>query len=621
MVSGVACEILWQNEQILNVRKERYLVQISENDAILEWHQDRSLVTVFHVHACETSAITEDWVQQKLAHYSSTDDVFQPAFLQGVIFCGAAEDELQITETARSLLAEQGMEWHRCLSQTAMSSHIYAGPYALLNGRLREVWRLYKDGNGAFFSTVKARGDGFVAQNLYTEGEECCLNVAVPSRLKVHRTPELPMAGIRVAVKDNLDVKGVKTSLSSRPYFETYGPRSKTAPCIQKLVNAGAIIVGKTKMTSFATWEEPTESIDYPAPWNPRADGYLSAGGSSNGSGAAIAAYDWLDIAIGSDTTGSVMRPALWNGCFSVRPSFGALAMDEGFFSCIKYLDTASFLGRDLEKCREFACNWYGDKLNTDRLKQISSIIWPTDYWKSIDFKQCDLAQSFMQGLEIELGLKHHNVSIAQEWDRNPPKEAGKSPLLGYILDATKWMWYDDYHAFDDFREKYWQMNSKAAYVSPPTRDAWEDSKTITKAQREEAVERIRVFREWFRQNIIESDKGHTILILPVENVYARYRDEHPRFQRPPVGMHNLLLAPVLEAPEVVVPIGQIPYASKVTQREEQLPFVVGVMGLPGSDLMLMDVINASLKRAGRPTSVQTGSLMFPPPSNQLSKL
>lgn len=56
-----------------------------------------------------------------------------------------------------------------------------------------------------------------------------------------------------------------------------------------------------------------------------------------------------------------------------------------------------------------------------------------------------------------------------------------------------------------------------------------EDSKTITKAQREDAVERLRVFREWFRKNIIESDKGHAILILPVENVYPRYRDEHPR--------------------------------------------------------------------------------------------
>ena len=67
-------------------------------------------------------------------------------------------------------------------------------------------------------------------------------------------------------------------------------------------MDAGAIIVGKAKMTSCAAWEGPTESNDYPAPWHPRVDGFLSTGGSSNGSGAAFAAYDWLDIAIGSDS-------------------------------------------------------------------------------------------------------------------------------------------------------------------------------------------------------------------------------------------------------------------------------------------------------------------------------
>lgn len=55
-------------------------------------------------------------------------------------------------------------------------------------------------------------------------------------------------------------------------------------------------------MNSFGNWEEPTEYIDYQAPWNPRADKYQSPGGSSSGSAAAIASYDWLDIAIGTDS-------------------------------------------------------------------------------------------------------------------------------------------------------------------------------------------------------------------------------------------------------------------------------------------------------------------------------
>ena len=140
------------------------------------------------------------------------------------------------------------------------------------------------------------------AQQLHKQSEEQTLEIAVPSRLKFQRQPHLPMAGLRIAVKDNFDLQGTKTSLCSRAYCDTYPPKRESAPCIQRLIDSGAVIVGKTKLTSFATWEEPTESIDYQAPWNPRADGFLSAGGSSNGSGAAIGAYDWLDIAIGSDS-------------------------------------------------------------------------------------------------------------------------------------------------------------------------------------------------------------------------------------------------------------------------------------------------------------------------------
>ena len=67
-------------------------------------------------------------------------------------------------------------------------------------------------------------------------------------------------------------------------------------------MNAGAQVVGKTHLSSFAMMEHPTQSVDYQAPFNPRGDGYLITGGSSGGSAAAIAAYDWLDTAICGDS-------------------------------------------------------------------------------------------------------------------------------------------------------------------------------------------------------------------------------------------------------------------------------------------------------------------------------
>ena len=150
------------------------------------------------------------------------------------------------------------------------------------------------------------------------------LDFAIPSRIKAQANIKSPISGWRIVIKDNIDLKGVKTSVGNRAFFNTYPPRSKTAANIQKVIEKGVIVSGKAKMNSFGNWEEPTEYIDYQAPWNPRGDGYQSTGGSSSGSAAAIAAYDWLDIAVGTDSWGSITRPALWCGCFGLRPSIGA---------------------------------------------------------------------------------------------------------------------------------------------------------------------------------------------------------------------------------------------------------------------------------------------------------
>ena len=105
-----------------------------------------------------------------------------------------------------------------------------------------------------------------------------------------------------MAVKDIFQIQGIRTTVCNRAYYELYSAATKTAACIEILRQLGANIVGTTKLASFAATEEPIECVDFQAPWNPRADGYQSPAGSSSGSGVAIASYDWLDIAIGSDS-------------------------------------------------------------------------------------------------------------------------------------------------------------------------------------------------------------------------------------------------------------------------------------------------------------------------------
>lgn len=124
--------------------------------------------------------------------------------------------------------------------------------------------------------------------------------ILVPSRLGKSYLNPGPLAGLRFAVKDTIHVNGMKTSAGSRAYYATYGAQNYTTDVVQKLLDAGASFVGKTKTTAFSLSSHSNgREVDYLDPWNARGDGYQTTGGTSSGSGAAVTAYDWVDFAIG----------------------------------------------------------------------------------------------------------------------------------------------------------------------------------------------------------------------------------------------------------------------------------------------------------------------------------
>jgi len=127
--------------------------------------------------------------------------------------------------------------------------------------------------------------------------------IPVPSRLYFDSpSPKLPLSGKRFAVKDVYDMKGTPTSASCRDYQSFIGKADATAEMVQRLTRAGAIIVGKTKTAQFACGENAPDWVDYSCPFNPRGDGYLDPDGSSTGSAAGLASYEWLDYSIGTDS-------------------------------------------------------------------------------------------------------------------------------------------------------------------------------------------------------------------------------------------------------------------------------------------------------------------------------
>lgn len=125
--------------------------------------------------------------------------------------------------------------------------------------------------------------------------------VAVASRLRFKTTPAKPLYGTRIAVKDIFDIEGFRTSLGSREYLRLYPPAARTAPAMEALIKAGCQVLGLSQMCSTVLKQEPTQSIEFLAPFNPRADGWQSPSGGSSGQACAVAQYDWLDFAIASD--------------------------------------------------------------------------------------------------------------------------------------------------------------------------------------------------------------------------------------------------------------------------------------------------------------------------------
>jgi allophanate hydrolase len=136
------------------------------------------------------------------------------------------------------------------------------------------------------------------------------------------RGDHLPLAGTVVAVKDNIDVEGLPTTAGC-PAF-AYEPES-SAPAVERLVRAGAVVLGKTNLDQFATGLVGTRS-PYGVVRNATVDG-LVAGGSSSGSAVAVA-LGIADLGVATDTAGSGRIPAAFNGVIGIKPTVGLISTD-----------------------------------------------------------------------------------------------------------------------------------------------------------------------------------------------------------------------------------------------------------------------------------------------------
>ncbi|GAB7184333.1 allophanate hydrolase [Kitasatospora sp. Ki12] len=156
---------------------------------------------------------------------------------------------------------------------------------------------------------------------------------------------ELPLAGTLVAVKDNIDVAGLPTTAACPDYAY---PPGRSAPAVQRLVDAGALVLGKTNLDQFATGLVGTRS-----PYGPVRNALRPekiSGGSSSGSAVAVA-LGIADIALGTDTAGSGRVPAALNDIVGIKPTLG-LVPTTGVVPAARSYDAVTVFARTLTEAQ-----------------------------------------------------------------------------------------------------------------------------------------------------------------------------------------------------------------------------------------------------------------------------
>lgn len=369
------------------------------------------------------------------------------------------------------------------------------------------------------------------------------------------------LAGLRLAVKDIFDVKGLRTGCGNPQKFNEATPARESAAAVQTLLDAGARFVGKTQTDELA-FSLMGQNVHYPYPTNPRAPGRVT-GGSSSGSAAAVAG-GLADIALGSDTGGSIRAPASFCGLIGLRSTHGRIPID-GVMPLAPSLDTVGWFASDIEVYEAVGKLLLGPDANKRPLRRAISI-------------------STIDGLVL-------GPEEASEFSRirslvTLPLEDAAFPFTSTIEDL--------YWCFRQIQAREaWDIHGdwiieRPRNLGPGVDERFGFGRTVD--PRKLRTEQVR--RYTFRAEMVELLGNDTVLVMPTVPSAAPFKSASPDDLKDyrEAALRLLCLSGLSGFPQITLPVGMVDGA----------PFGLSLIGPPESDIALIRLGRRILANAGK---------------------
>ena len=294
-----------------------------------------------------------------------------------------------------------------------------------------------------------------------------------------------PLAGLIAVIKDMYDIAGERTGCGSPEWLATHAPATRNCPPVQKILDAGATISGKTVCDEFF-YSVSGANAHYGTPVNSRAPGRLP-GGSSAGSAAACGA-GLCDFALGSDTGGSVRVPASFNGIYGLRPTHERIE-HAGVADMAPTFDVPGWFAATPGVFRKV-----GPVLLDSRgvAAKIERVVVLEDAFAQAEEPVADLLRTVLEFMSDDLPEMVHGRIAPEGFD--PWREAFR------IVQA-----YETWQSFGEF------VIAQKPKIGPGVRERMEFAATVTKSQADAARSVQLKAREHIRQIAVPG----TILALP----------------------------------------------------------------------------------------------------------